>query len=122
MAWPPRQAYRQAVTRAAPNIIACGIGEVKAETILKVATQQDFAFVSVPNADIGASIARFFIALTTSVVQSGRSLTSPNPELVVERPRASAWRLTSCDTPKKASRRGQQRSRRPTARQARKPG
>lgn len=76
----------RAVTRAAPNIIACGIGEVKAETIVKVATQQDFAFVSVPNANIGTSIAKFFIALTTSVVQSGRSLTSPNPELVVERP------------------------------------
>lgn len=74
------------VTRAAPNIIACGIGEVEAQTIVQVATQPDFAFVSVPGADIGAAIAKFFIALTTSVVQSGRSLTSPNPELVVERP------------------------------------
>jgi uncharacterized protein YegL len=74
------------VTGAAPNIIACGVGEVKAETILQVATQPDFAFVSVAGADIGAAIAKFFIALTTSVIQSGRSLTSPNPELVVERP------------------------------------
>jgi hypothetical protein len=32
------------------------------------------------------SIAKFFIALTTSVVQSGRSLNSPSPELIVERP------------------------------------
>jgi uncharacterized protein YegL len=76
----------RAITRAAPNIIACGIGDVQAQTIVQVATQPAFAFVSVPNADIGASIAKFFIALTTSVVQSGRSLTSPNPELVVERP------------------------------------
>jgi uncharacterized protein YegL len=76
----------RSVTRAAPNIIACGIGDVKAQAIMQVATQPDFAFVSVPGADIGASIAKFFIALTTSVVQSGRSLTSPNPELVVERP------------------------------------
>jgi uncharacterized protein YegL len=76
----------KSTTPAAPNIIACGIGDVRADTILRVATQQDFAFVSVPGADIGSAIAKFFIALTTSVVQSGRSLTSPHPELVVERP------------------------------------
>jgi len=76
----------KSVTPAAPNIIACGVGEVKAGTILQVATQQDFAFVSVAGTDIGTSIAKFFIALTSSVVQSGRSLTSANPQLVVERP------------------------------------
>jgi uncharacterized protein YegL len=76
----------KSVTPAAPNIIAFGIGQVKAQTILQVATQGDFAFVSVPGADIGAAIAKFFVALTTSVVQSGRSLTSASPQLVVERP------------------------------------
>jgi uncharacterized protein YegL len=76
----------KAVTPAAPNIIACGVGDVMPQTILQVATRSDFAFVSVAGADIGASIAKFFIALTTSVVQSGRSLNSPQPELVVERP------------------------------------
>jgi len=76
----------KSVTPAAPNIIACGVGEVEAGTILQVATRQDFAFVSVAGADIGTSIAKFFIALTSSVVQSGRSLTSPHPELVVEKP------------------------------------
>jgi uncharacterized protein YegL len=76
----------KSVTPAAPNIIACGVGDAKAETILQVATQQDFAFISIPGTDIGGAISRFFIALTTSVVQSGRSLTSPHPELVVERP------------------------------------
>lgn len=75
------------VTPAGPNIIACGIGgEVKAETILQVATQRDFAFISVRGTDLGAAIAEFFIALTASVVQSGRSLTSAHPELVVEKP------------------------------------
>ena len=74
-------------TIGAPNIIACGIGsEVKAATIVQVATQAHFAFISVPGADIGKSIAEFFIALTASVIQSGRSLTSANPELVVEKP------------------------------------
>jgi uncharacterized protein YegL len=83
---PHGQLTDKSVTPAAPNIIACGIGDVKPETILQVATQQDFAFVSVAGTDIGTSIAKFFIALTSSVVQSGRSLTSSHPELVVEKP------------------------------------
>jgi uncharacterized protein YegL len=76
----------KATTPAAPNIIACGVGSVLPDTILQVATKEEFAFVSVPGADIGKSIARFFVALTASIVQSGRSLTSGNPELVVEKP------------------------------------
>ena len=76
----------RSVTPAGPNIIACGIGQVKPETIIQVATQHDFAFVAVAGADLGSAIAEFFIALTASVVQSGRSLTSANPQLVVERP------------------------------------
>jgi uncharacterized protein YegL len=83
---PHGQLTDKSVTPAAPNIIACGVGDVKAETILQVATHQDFAFVSVAGADIGNAIAKFFIALTSSVIQSGRSLTSPHPELVVEKP------------------------------------
>lgn len=75
------------LTPGAPNIIACGIGgEVRPATIMRVATQPRFAFVSVPGTDLGAAIAEFFIALTASVIQSGRSLTSANPELVVEKP------------------------------------
>jgi len=81
-----QQLTDRSVTPAAPNIIACGVGDVQAETILQVATQPDFAFVSVASTDIGAAIAKFFIALTSSVVQSGRSLSSSNPELVVEKP------------------------------------
>lgn len=74
-------------TPAAPNIIAFGVGEeVKAETIVQVATQPDFAFISIPGVDIGAAIAKFFVALTSSIIQSGRSLSSASPELVVERP------------------------------------
>jgi uncharacterized protein YegL len=70
----------------APNVIAFGVGSVEPKTILQVATQQDFAFVSIPGVNIGAAIAKFFVALTASVVQSGRSLNSANPQLVVERP------------------------------------
>ncbi len=83
---PHQRLTDKSVTAAAPNIIACGVGSVEPSTILQVATKQEFAFVSVPGADIGKAISEFFIALTASVVQSGRSLTSANPELMVEKP------------------------------------
>lgn len=83
---PHRRLTDRTATAAAPNIIGFGIGAVKAQTILEVATQARFAFVSIPGADIGMAIARFFVALTASVIQSGQSLNSPNPELVVEHP------------------------------------
>lgn len=76
----------KSATKGSPNIIAFGIGSVHAETILDVATQQQFAFVSTPGAAIGQAITKFFAALTQSVVVSGRSLTDGNPELVVEKP------------------------------------
>jgi uncharacterized protein YegL len=76
----------KATNTTAPNVIAFGVGTVKPKTILQVATQQDFAFVSIPGVNIGAAIAKFFVALTASVVQSGRSLNSASPQLVVERP------------------------------------
>ena len=94
---PYRRLTDKATTSAAPNIIACGVGVVKAQTILEVATQDQFAFVTIPGVDIGAAIAKFFVALTSSIVQSGRSLTSANPELVVNGPKASTWRSTSSD-------------------------
>jgi uncharacterized protein YegL len=83
---PYRRLTDRTETTAAPNIIACGVGSVRPQTILDVATQEQFAFISVPGVDIGAAIAKFFVALTSSIVQSGRSLTSANPELVVNRP------------------------------------
>jgi uncharacterized protein YegL len=75
------------VTGAAPNIIAFGIGGARAETILAVATQQQFAFVSRPGAQLGDAIAKFFTALTKSVVQSANALAAGEPaELEVEKP------------------------------------
>lgn len=73
------------VTTAAPNIIACGIGDVHPQTMLDVATQPDYAFVST-GSDLGAEIAKFCAALTKSIVKSGRTVGSAQPELVVERP------------------------------------
>lgn len=71
----------------APNIIACGVGDdIRARTIVDVATRQELAFIAPDDADIGNSIAKFFVALTNSVVQSGASLNSANPKLVAQKP------------------------------------
>jgi uncharacterized protein YegL len=81
-----RRLVDRTATKAAPNIIACGIGDAQAQTILSVATQPEFAFISVPGAQLGESIAKFFTALTKSVVESGNAMASGNAELVVEQP------------------------------------
>jgi uncharacterized protein YegL len=83
---PHGQLTDRSTTQAAPNIIACGIGEAKPETILAVATHPDFAFVAIEGTQVGPAIAKFCTALTKSIVASGRSLTTENPELVVDKP------------------------------------
>ncbi len=72
--------------REAPNIIACGIGDARAATILRVSTQPEFAFVAVPGHDLGQAISRFCTALTRSIVESSRTVGGVGAELVVERP------------------------------------
>lgn len=81
-----RQLTDRSVTAGAPNIIAFGIGEAQAQTILDVATQPDYAFLAMAEVDLAAAIAKFCTALTKSIVQSGRTIGSAQPELVVERP------------------------------------
>jgi uncharacterized protein YegL len=77
----------KARTVGAPNIVAFGVGEeVEPQIIVDVATSENFAFISASGTDVGAAISRFFVALTSSVVQSGRSLSSASPELIVEKP------------------------------------
>lgn len=83
---PHRRLTDRTVTPAAPNIIAFGIGSVQSKTILEVATAPAFAFVAIPGSNVGAAIAKFFVALTASVIQSGQSLASAAPQLVVEHP------------------------------------
>ncbi|MEV6305200.1 hypothetical protein AB0M02_37710 [Actinoplanes sp. NPDC051861] len=73
-------------TPTAPNIIACGIGEARAETILHVATRPEFAFVATPGVEVGLAIAEFCTALTRSVIKSGQAVGGNDAELVVERP------------------------------------
>ncbi|MFF7360221.1 hypothetical protein [Streptomyces sp. NPDC008125] len=76
----------RAVTPAAPNVVACGIGQAAPGMMLEVATKREFALVSVPGADLGKAISSFFIALTKSMVQTGRSVASGEAELIVTRP------------------------------------
>ncbi|WP_326558178.1 vWA domain-containing protein [Micromonospora sp. NBC_01796] len=82
--------YRTLVDRertpTAPNIIACGIGDARAATILRVATRPEFAFVATPGVEVGLAIAEFCAALTKSVIKSGQALGGADAELVVERP------------------------------------
>jgi len=94
-AWrlPHSQLIDRQVTAVAPNIIACGIGQAQAQTMLEVATRKEFAFVTVPGADIGRAIAEFFEVLTASLVESGRALAADRAELVVERPDPNHFRL-----------------------------
>jgi uncharacterized protein YegL len=76
----------RSVTVGAPNIIAFGIGEARAQTILDVATQPDYGFLAMAEVDLAAAIAKFCTALTKSIVQSGRTIGSEQAQLVVERP------------------------------------
>ncbi|MFJ7196319.1 MULTISPECIES: hypothetical protein [unclassified Streptomyces] len=81
-----RRLTDRSVTPAAPNIIACGIGDADAETINKVATRAEFGFVADKGIDVGAAISKFCAALTKSVIASGRSLDSSTPHLQVDKP------------------------------------
>jgi uncharacterized protein YegL len=83
---PHRQLTDRAVTPAAPNVVACGIGQADPAMMLEVATKKEFALVSVPGADLGKAISSFFMALTKSMVESGRSLANGNAELIVTKP------------------------------------
>jgi uncharacterized protein YegL len=73
-------------TPAAPNIIACGIGQAMPETILAVATERQFAFVTIPGANVGDAIAKFCTSLTRSLVVSGRNLGGGQAQMYVDRP------------------------------------
>jgi uncharacterized protein YegL len=71
---------------AAPNIIACGMGSARRETIAEVATRREFGFLAPPGAELGKAISEFFQALTSSLIASSEALGSANPHLVVNKP------------------------------------
>jgi uncharacterized protein YegL len=73
-------------TPGAPNIIVCGIGDARPETILEIATSADFAFVAMAGVDIGVAIAQFCTALTKSIIDSAPVGGPQPPRLVVQQP------------------------------------
>jgi uncharacterized protein YegL len=74
------------ITPEAPNIIACGIGAARPETILRIATRPEFAFVALAGIDIGVAIAQFCSALTRSIIASAPARNGRPPRLVVQPP------------------------------------
>jgi uncharacterized protein YegL len=90
---PHQQLVDKTRTPVAPNVIAFGLGQALAETILAVATRQDFAFMAVPGVNLGEAIRKFFETLTSSVVESGRAIANGDPEVVIERPDPDVVRM-----------------------------
>jgi len=79
-------ALKSETFRRRPNILAFGVGEARADTILHVASAEDYAFIAAKGADTGAAIVRFCDSLTRSVVSSGQALATGSAELPVEKP------------------------------------
>lgn len=69
-----------------PNILAFGIGSADANVIRRVATTDQYAFVTASGVDTGRAIAEFIKALTQSVISSGQALASGDASLPVEQP------------------------------------
>jgi uncharacterized protein YegL len=69
-----------------PNILAFGIGDADAATIVEVATSDQFAFVAARGFDTGTAISEFVKSLTQSVISSGQALASGSAELQIEKP------------------------------------
>ena len=74
------------ITFEAPNIIACGIGNARPATILRVATRREFAFVALAGVDVGEAIVQFCSALTRSIIASVPARDAGPPRLVVQPP------------------------------------
>lgn len=81
---------------AHPNIIAFGIGEgADAANIHKIASQRDFAMLSVPGADMGKVIAEFIRTFVHSVIKSGSALASGSGTIVIEKPDPSVMQVAA---------------------------
>jgi uncharacterized protein YegL len=69
--------YRQLVDRDqhryAPDIVACGVGAARAETIVRIATRQELAFVA-DNGQLARSVEQYFSFVARQVISYGRSV------------------------------------------------
>jgi uncharacterized protein YegL len=64
--------------RYAPDIVACGVGAARAETIARIATRQELAFVA-NDEHLERSIERYFAFVVRQVVSYGRSVLDGGP-------------------------------------------
>jgi uncharacterized protein YegL len=90
----PNESWRSALAelkkpefRERPNILAFGIGsEADPRIIQEVASRQEYAYVSAEGMDVGTAVAKFMVALTNSIVNSGFALAGGKPELQMAKP------------------------------------
>jgi uncharacterized protein YegL len=69
-----------------PNILGFGIGDADAETIKRIASKPQYAFIAAKGVDTGRAITEFIKALTKSVITSGRALAGGQATLPIEKP------------------------------------
>jgi len=69
-----------------PNILSFGIGQADTDTIRRVASKPEYAFVAAQGVDTGHAIIEFIKALTKSVIMSGNALASGQGTLQIEKP------------------------------------
>jgi uncharacterized protein YegL len=68
-----RRLVDQQVHRAAPHIVACGVGETQPSTIAEIATSPELAFVAA-GGDVGASIEHFSAFVRQHILGYGRAV------------------------------------------------
>ncbi|MER7108564.1 SAV_2336 N-terminal domain-related protein [Streptomyces sp. NPDC000229] len=71
------------LNRAAPHIVAFGIGDADSRSLRKVATSDDFAFMAKPQTPAAQAIASYCTALGRSLIASGLSLTDGASQLII---------------------------------------
>lgn len=69
-----------------PNILAFGIGEADANTIIRVATHEDFAYQQARGASTGDAVSKFCKELTRSVLLSGKAVEEGRTTIRFDRP------------------------------------
>lgn len=93
--WKPTRSILvdKATTSFAPNILAFGIGQAQAGTILELATRQEFAYVTAVGVDVGRAIAEFVKTLTQSLVLSGQAIADGSADLTVKKPASDTFSM-----------------------------
>ena len=72
--------------RSRPNILAFGLGNANVESISRIASKPEYAFIAASGVGTGMAITQFIDALTHSVIQSGQAIGTGQSELQIEQP------------------------------------